>query len=752
MLTRVLLRSRAALGTAVLLGFGAARATGAPLPFAAADSVRGTVTDSGGRPLPGVEVLLAELARRTTTGSAGEFSFAGVPDGDYTLVFRGPGFAALARRIAVPGANALSVVLHGSIVDLDAVTVTATRAPVDPLSSPLPTATLGAATLAREYRVSLAHALETLAGVRALTTGGEIGKPVIRGLSGARVLVLGDGNRLEDYSWSDEDGPSVETRLADRVELIRGPASVLYGSDALGGVVNVIPEDVPDARVAHTPLRAGVEAYGASNNHEFGSAVHARGATGGIGFLAGLVGRHSEALHTPAGELENTGFTAVSGEAAVGSQGDWGKLTARFTHYGGEFHLLEADTGSLPPPPPVGGKEEGPVRKLADDRFQLGGTFPVGQVRLEAKGQWQRHWLAETVEGDTASAEKGFDLLLNTTSLDLLVHHEAGARVTGTIGTSAYYQSSDTRGDEPLVPDARAAGVAAFAFEQLTLGPHWSALAGARIDWRRVDADSNTVLGSGDQWRRYTAGSGDVGLVYRPVADLALAANVGRAWRAPTYFELFTNGPHPGEARFEIGEATLRPEAGLSIDVSARWQSNRVRAEVAAFSNRIDRYIFIAPTGATQDSLPVYHYGQTDAKLEGGEASIEVAAGSAVALSARVDYVRGERRSNGEPLPQVPPLRVKLGAEWRHGGTGAGVDVDLVTRQTRLSPFDQGTARYGLLDLFGNLEPRLGGHPLHVELQVRNALNTRYRDFLSRYKAFALNPGRNIVVRVGTGI
>jgi iron complex outermembrane receptor protein len=741
-----------------LVATGAARAVA--VPSVAADTVRGTVRDSAGHPLPSVEVLLTDLSRRATTGTDGAFAFAAVPNGAYTLVFRRPGYGPLTRHIDVTGAVNVEVVLRASAVQLDAVTVTATRAPADPLSSPLPTATLGAAELAREYRVSLAHALEAVAGVRALTTGGEIGKPVIRGLTGARVLVLGDGNRLEDYSWSDEDGPSVETRLADRVEVIRGPASVLYGSDALGGVVNVIPEDVPDAQ-RHTPLRGGVDAYFATNNHELGSALHASGATGGLGFLAGFVGRHSEALHTPVAELENTGFTALSGEAAVGTQGEWGKATARFTHYGGEFHLLEADTGSLPPPPPVGGKEEGPVRKLTDDRLQLGGTIPAGRLRLEAKGQWQRHWLAETVEGDTASAEKGFDLLLNTTSLDLLAHHGAGARVSGTVGTSAYYQSSATRGDEPLVPGARAEGAAAFAFEQVTLGPRWSALAGARVDLRRLDADSNTDLGIGDERRDYTAWSGDVGLVFRPAAEIAVAANVGRAWREPTLFELFTNGPHPGEARFEIGQADLAPEAGLNLDLSIRWQAERVRGEVAGFSNTIDHYIYIAPTGtrtcpdpaivcAPQDSLPVYRYAQADARLLGGEASLEVAAGSAIALSARVDFVRGERRDNREALPQIPPLRAKLGAEWHHGTGGAGVDVDLVARQTRLSSFDRGTAGYGLLDLFGSFEPRLGPRAFRVEVQVKNVLNTSYRDFLSRYKAFALNPGRNIVLRIGT--
>ena len=115
-----------------------------------------------------------------------------------------------------------------------------------------------------------------------------------------------------------------------------------------------------------------------------------------------------------------------------------------------------------------------------------------------------------------------------------------------------------------------------------------------------------------------------------------------------------------------------------------------------------------------------------------------------------MDFVRGERRDSREPLPQIPPLRAKLGAEWHHGTGGAGVDVDLVARQTRLSPFDQGTAGYGLLDLFGSVEPRLGPRAFRVEVQVKNVLDTSYRDFLSRYKAFALNPGRNIVLRVGT--
>ena len=714
------------------------------------DTIAGQVVDTARHGIAGVAVSLAELHRTTATDSSGGFRFADVGAGRYTLVVSRIGYAPSVQMVQVPGAAVAVITLTPTAFDLAAITVTATRAPVDPLSSPLPASGLQSAALAREYRVSLAHALEALPGVRALTTGGEIGKPVIRGLSGPRVLVLGDGNRLEDYSWSDEDGPSIETRLVDRVEVIRGPASVLYGSDALGGVVNAIPEDVPDPRASRAGPSGRIELYGASNNHEFGSDLHAQGTAGAVGWLAGVVGRHSEALQTPAGELDNTGFTAFSGEGAVGTRGTWGKATLRVTHYGGEFHLLEADTAQNPPPPPPGGQDQGPVRKLTDDRIQLNGSFPAGGLLLEAKGQFQRHWLAEVVEGDSTSGEAGFDLLLNTTSLDLLAHHGGGGRLVGTLGVSAYYQNSATRGQEPLVPNARASGAAGYAFEQVNLSARWRLLAGARVDLRRLSADSNTDLALPDERRDYTAWSGDVGLVYRPADRLAFSVNAGRAWRAPTLFELFTNGPHPGEARFEVGQATLEPEAGFNLDASVRWQSARARAEVSAFRNRIAHYIYIAPTGTTQDSLPVYRYQQADAVLDGGEASLEVAAATALVLSARVDYVRGERQVDHQPLPQIPPLRARLGAEWRGSSASGGLDVDLMSRQTRLSPFDIGTPGYGLLDLFGGLDRHLGARPVRIELQVRNALDTRYRDFLSRYKAFALNPGRNIVLRLST--
>ena len=717
-----------------------------------ADTLSGRVADPDGDPVAGATVTVVELHRVALTRADGAYRFADLPPGHYTITVRGLGFAPVARDVTIRGATTLSVTLTRTAIWVEPLTITATRAPLAAGLSPLPTEALSEDRLRRAQSVSLAHALANLPGVNALSTGQQIGKPVIRGLTGPRVLVLEDGSRLEDYSWSDEDGPSVDARLAQRVEVIRGPASVLYGSDALGGVVNVIPEDLPDANGGPRALRSGFEISGASNNAELEGAARLEGASGGWGWRLFGIGRFASSLHTPAGELDNTGFNALSGEAAVGRRGARASTTLRYTRYGGEFKLLEAEG-------PATGETGGPERKLSDDRVQFAGDYLVGGVRLETKAQWQRHSLIEV--SDTGVSPGGqplegtaFDLLLTTFTIDALAHHTAGARVAGTLGVSGVAQSNDTRGRVPLVPDARVRSGAVFGFEQASLG-RVRVLAGARVDVRHLSLAAQT--------RDYTAFAGNVGIVYG-IGAAALTANVGRAWRAPTLFELFSNGPHLGEARYEIGDAGLEPEAGTNLDVGVRWQSGRVRAELAAYRNAVDRYIFITPTDSfvtvstsPPDSLRVYRYQQADARLLGGEAELEVAVAAALSVRARADAVRGTNRATWEPLPLMPPARLALGAELHRTGVGwahrayAGAEVEVATRQTRLNPLDIPTGGYTLLNLSAGLTRPMLGRIGRVDLAVQNVANVSYRSFLSRYKEFALDPGRNVVLRVSVG-
>src|SRR5256885_5425356 len=284
------------------------------LVLLAGDTVSGGVLDRAGSPTRGAAQPVGP-PRTARAGRDGAFALPEVPAGRYTLVVRHLGYTPVVRAVEVTSGAAprLNIVLEPAPFEVEPITVTAARAPLANLSSPLPVASLGPDALRREQSVSLAHALANLPGVRVLGTGEQIGKPVVRGLSGARVLVLEDGSRLEDYSWSDEDGPSVDARFAERIEVIRGPASVLYGSDALGGVVNVIPADLPDAAGGPGFVRGRVEASGASNNVELGGAVTLEGAARRLGWRVLGIGRVASSLHTPAGELDNTRFGALNG-------------------------------------------------------------------------------------------------------------------------------------------------------------------------------------------------------------------------------------------------------------------------------------------------------------------------------------------------------------------------------------------------------------------------------------------------------
>jgi len=248
--------------------------------------------------------------------------------------------------------------------------------------------------------------------------------------------------------------------------------------------------------------------------------------------------------------------------------------------------------------------------------------------------------------------------------------------------------------------------------------------------------------------------------VYRPAAGLAIAANLGRAFRAPTLFELFTRGPHLGEDRYEIGLPGARPEQSLNAQMSLRWQGGRVRGELAAYRNRIIGYLYIAPTGRADSAsgLPIYRYQQAEALVYGAEAGTELEATPFLTVRTRIDAVRGTNRDTDQPLPLMPPPRADLEAELHASGLSwaksahLSAGEEIVTRQTRLGPFDTPTPAYHLLDLSAGLEQTVAGRSVGLELRLRNAANARYSDFLSRYKVFAYGEGRTLWVRVSSGM
>jgi len=727
----------------------------------AGDTLRGSVVDTAAEPVSGATVSIAELNRTTTVGKDGRFAFSDVAPGRYTVVASRVGYAAASERVIVPQAEPLRIALHASPLRLAPVTVTAARTPSIALNSPLPVSNVTPEHLRRDESVSLAHALDGLAGVRDITTGQQVGAPVVRGLWGPSVLVLDGGLRLEDYSWSTEDGPSVDPRMAEKVEVIRGPASVLYGSNAIGGVVNVLPTDVPDALGHDAYTRFGGELYGATNNDEFGAIVRGEGASGGFGWQATAIARNAGNFHTPSGNPEtptgdiyDTGYDALNGDIALGLKGENSSGTIRYEHYGGNFGLLDG-------PPVPDDNTSGPLRKLSDDRVQATGNFNVGTSRLETKVQWQQHHLEEVVgDSRTGTDQPPIDLRLATLSADVLLHHQQGEWLSGTVGMSGMYQTNGTFGVDPLVPDATIWDAGIFAFEQATKGK-WSVLVGLRGDAGQTRADSNAELALSPQTHDANAFSGDAGVVYRPVPQMALAFNVGRAYRSPTLIEYFANGPLPAEGVYLVGLPGAVPEVSLDFDASVKWVAPKLTAEISVYHNSVDNYIYTAPNGDSIavpndegccDTLPIYQVTQTShATLTGIDLSVDWAALPEWTFRGRYDLVHGQNDAIGQPLNLMPPPRLDLSVEW-HTVSGLPAYVSLGTHivadQTRLGPFDTPTSAYTLWEMGGGVGFAAWGRTLQFDMRVTNLANIAYTDFLSRYKTFAYGPGRNFIFRL----
>lgn len=725
-----------------------------------AADVGGRIVSRDGSPIAGATVAITELNRAVISALDGRFRFDAVPSGRYTLTARRLGFQKRAVTVDVNAASVdITIALDSGTVVIEPVNVTAIRTPVDVVASPLSTSILTGDDVHPGSGISLAHSVNQLAGVHNVSTGQQVGKPMIRGLFGPRVLILTDGSRVEDYSWSDEDGPSVDARLAQRIEVIRGPASVLYGSEALGGVVNVIPAALPFSPEGLSTRHGALEVYGGSNNTELGSAGMIEGTKGRYGWRGLATGRFALDMNTPRGKLQNSSFFAVNGEGAFGFNSAHGNTTIRAAHYGGEFHLLEASG------PEAGDTTGGPVRQTLDDRLQLTNNYVVSNaLRFETKAQYQRHSLTEVSDdcqpapGQTTCVkvkdQQAFGLVLNTGTADLLAHHTLGA-LSGTVGVSATYQLSGTSGPIYLVPSATTKSVGAFSFEQLTFGMV-SVVGGVRGDTRSLSTDASAPLSLAADSRDWSAFSGDVGVVVRPIQELGIVANLGTGWRAPTLFDLYTNGPNAADARYEIGDPALKSERDHSIDVGLRWASTRVRAEATVFRNSVDDYIFTTPTADSIGGLRVFRHTQANARLTGAELSGSFDVLPELTLRGSHDFVNGVARASDAPLPLMPPPRSRIGANlhwsalsWAERAS-VGAELEVNQKQTKLDTYDVPADGYSLLNLDMAVERVVRARPTRFNVEVRNATNTTYTDFLSRYKRFSYGQGVNVIIKIAT--
>ena len=706
-------------------------------------TLSGLLLDSrSGDPIANTTIQIDELRRTTTSGADGSFSFPDVPAGTYHLSVHSSGHSTRRIEVTVGTIDArVDVPVDPELHFEEVTTVTGdARSQFEVFQ---PTAVLAGQELTKEVEMSLGATLENQPGVASRSFGPAPARPVIRGLDGDRVQILQDGQRIGDLSsQSGDHGVNVNPAAATRIEVVRGPATLLYGANAIGGLVNVITEDIP-VRPITAPAGNFTFDLGSAAREQAG-AGDVRIGNGTFALHLGGGGRRSGDVRTPDGDLDNS--QARSGFASLG--GSW---TGQRGYIGASYGYDDTKYGI-----PI--VEEGQVQ-LTPRRHSVG-------IRAGAQGLSGaldsyratvsiRRYKHEELEGD----EVGTAFKNNTEEVEVMASHRPLRRLKGSFGAWFLNRAFGASGEEALSPDVGQRGVAAFLYEEV-MWPHVTFQFGARFDHTNYEP-------LGEDAPSFTSGSGSVGLLFTPAVAkerLTFAVSLARAARNPALEELFYFGPHPGNFAFEIGNPDLKPEHAFGVDLSMRWRGAQASGEVTYFRNAIGDFVFRAPlTGsefarrvsefeerfpsrdidAPDEEFPIVDYVGADSVLQGVEAHGDLGLTANLFAEFSFDYVRGTVTNTGEPLPRIPPFRTQAGLRYQHNAFQFGGHVVVTAKQDRLFGDETPTDGYTLARLFAAYSVQ-AGRVLHtVTARVDNLADELYRNHLSLIKDLAPEMGRN---------
>jgi iron complex outermembrane receptor protein len=714
-------------------------------------SLSGRLIDSlSGDPVAGATVVLEELRRQTMSAADGTFTFDEVPPGIYHVSARAQGFSTRRTEVtAAAGSARVDVPVDPELHFEEVVSVSPEGR--GQFESFQPTSVLSGQELSKRLEMSLGATLEAQPGVAARSLGPAPARPVIRGLDGDRVLILQDGQQLGDLSsQSGDHGVNVNPAAAKRIEVVRGPATLLYGANAIGGLVNIITDEIP------TEPETGV---GGNFTFDVGSAARQGSAAGdlhvGNGTLAlhiGGGGHRSGDVSTPIGAVENSQSRNGFGNVGLSWTGSRGYVGGSYGYDDTKYGIPVVEGGTLQLTPR---RHAFTLRGGAQD---LERAFDGFRVTLG-----HRRYEHEELEGE----EVGTVFTNKTTELELIGSHRAVGRLEGSVGGWVLDRAFSAIGEEALSPPVDQRGLAAFLYEELTW-PHVTAQFGARVDRTQF-----TPLDGNE--RDFTNVSGSLGLLLRPAAaddNLTIAASLARTARNPALEELYFFGQHHGNFALEVGNPSLASEHALGLDLSVRWRLPRVSGEVTYFRNSIDDFIFRreldeeefeareeefisrfggrepaghdhAEEGDEDEASAIVEFVGADTLLQGFEAHADVQITSGLAAEAGIDYVRGSLRGADDPLPRMPPLRGRFGLRYQAQAFQAGGEVVAAASQDRVSGAERPTAGYELLRFFASYSFTSGQTLNTITARVENATDELYRNHLSLIRHLVPETGRN---------
>ena len=796
----------------VLVPVSGAYAQAAPAPATrpAATGFSGRITDqASGEGLPGATILFPDLKQGITTDATGTFQFSNLPRGRFLMQVRYVGYNTVSQTIDTGSGQPLDMKLSVAATEIGQVVVTGVSQATELRRSPIPTTVVDRQRLNQTASSNIIDAIAHTPGVSQITTGAAISKPVIRGLSSTRVITLNNGAKQEGQQWGDEHGIEMDEYSIDRAEIIKGPGSLLYGSDGMAGVVNFLAPDPVDEGHITGQLLANYQ----TNNHLQGYSVQNAGNLNGLNWLVRSSSKKATAYRNSAdGRVFNSGFNENAANGYVGLNKSWGYSHLTFSTYNQNLGLTEGtrnaatgrfthdvDRGLSVETVPVSDADlrgyglAVPRQVVNHLRFGTDNNFILGDQggRLTLQVSYQENQRREFGNVlDPYSPGLYFDLKTVDYSLRYFLPETHGWNFT--TGLSGLHQQNQNLGREFLIPAYRTNEGGVFGVARRTFG-RLDLSGGLRYDVRRISAEALYLdafteqpvpagtAGADTKFGGFTSTfqnvSGSVGGSFSATDQLVLKANLSRGFRAPNIAELGSNGRHEGTIRYEIGSPDLKPETSLQADLGASYVTDHVSLSLNAFENQISNYIFprklesVFGGDSSRDQNPVFRYEQGTARLYGGEASIDLHPHPLdwLHLETAFSMVRAvqlNQPENSKYLPFIPAdrlqteLRVQSRGEKGHlAHAFAFVQVEHTFAQNRFfSAFntETATAAYTLTNagLGGDITNGHGRTWAQLFLTGNNIFDVAYQSHLSRLKYADYNAanGRTGVFNIGRNI
>lgn len=749
--------------------------------------IKGKVLSNDSIALYNAHIALPSLNRGTVSNEKGEFVIKNIPNGEHRVVISFIGFIAENRMADIKSGNTVEVVIYmkPTTIQTEPVIITGNPYAADPLNSPQDVSSLGGREKIKAESSSLGKTLENLPGIYNLSAGSVAGKPVVRGHTGERVLILSDGVAQEYQQYGERHSPNIESSNYDRIEVIKGAASLLYGSDAMGGAVNLIPHPFHFSQGSDFTLNGSLSSGYFSNNNEYLAGIKLNGSTELFSVNANIVRRKADNFNTPeeaeysetlkrgdpkfTGEIPYTNFEQLNGSFGVGYLSPFGIFSADYDHYLNKNNFL------LPTGGPIG-------LRLENQIVNIKGNMPFGNFIVKPKFSYQKNHRQATQAGlsySTLPDSAAVDLILEVYTARFEVENVNVINLSGTMGAEIKYYDHENIGKVPLQPTGNFTNFGLFLFEEWQKNKFILNF-GARYDFRDqifYGTTTNPLLTKDDK-RSYNNLSGSFGAAYKFTDELAIAGNISRGFRTPSFYNLYVFGEHGGVFAFQIGNPELKNETSLDLSSSLRFRNEMLSANISVFHNTINNYIFLynapkhplAPAGAAF----VFAHDQANALISGVELSLDAGLFNWLLLSGSYSLIKSKFTSGAwkdDELPLMTPDRLTFGAKIILPGFSV-IKAPYVSLTTKFvsgknaagiyepfGQFDDGigpdipfgvcsTGKYNLVDFGMGFDLCLYEHQLAVDLTVTNLFNEVYRDFLDTYKGYALSPGRSLNVKI----